>query len=1116
MYKYQINQFTPSITIGDGVSHSLFYTQRLLLELGIESVIFSDQIDERLHESVKHIDTYRDCESNILIYHHSIGHKNHDLIMSFKDKKILVYHNITPAHFFPNAKNLFDACTLGRMQAQSSKNFFVASYTDSDYNTKELLSFGYRQVETIPILKDFHGLDLSSFHAKISNQNENTYNILHVGRIVSNKAQHELINIVYGMLQLGVYDVKLFLVGGISELAYENYLRRLVDNLSLSQNIEFCGKVDDDTLIGYYKNCDLFLTLSNHEGFCIPLVEAMLFDVPVLAYAAGGINTTIPKCSILHQKSTDAIVEKILDIKNNPLTRYDMVLEQRNHLKQFFKHSVLSKFVDFLNRYLDLNISFEVNDKATTNSSFVIEGPFDSSYSLSIVNQNLALELSKQKNVCLYSTEGFGDFRPNEKYLSSHPKIKSLICSSGDDIDVTIRNLYPPRTNAMRGIHKIMGPYGWEESKFPQEYVRQFNSRLTVIACMSNYVKNLLQNNGVKIPIVVTGLGVENILMIEPQKLDFELPGGKKLLHISSCFPRKGADVLLKAFDKLCTDYDDLVLIIKTFPNPHNNIIDMIIYSGYLSTQVLSEGVMLYEKIDKKILLINKDLEQHHINYLYSNCDIFVAPTRGEGFGLPQAEAMLFGIPVVTTNYSGQTDFCSDDTAWLVDFEFDYAKTHMELHNSLWVEPCIDSLMANLQYLIETPREIYMHKIVKARNNILANFTWSDVVSKLENALAQYGQNIEKEIKIGIISTFDSKCGIAEYAKYLICKFNQDNLTIFSDTNSEAIGYNKANIVRCWESGDNTSENLDALIREIETKSISSLIVQYNFSFFSLSNLAKLISFCNSQSVDIYLFIHSVKDVYVENRIVKSFREIAPSLKLITAIFVHSLNDINYLKDMDIYKNTYLFDHGFNANLLNCENKIDTCNAEDYQLVVSTFGFLLPHKGVMELVKAVEILYDRGFVIKLILLNSIHPAPISQVEQNKLHTYILKSKIRNNIYFDSEYLEDTQIISILEQSDIVVFPYQNTQESSSAAARFGLMSLRPVLTTPLEIFDDIKNITYQTKGFDPVDIANAIIDISQAEHDSKKQHEVINNNSWDKISLKLYNMIYSKYWELKT
>jgi len=344
-----IHQFTPSITVGDGVSNALFFTQKILKDLGFESKIFANHIDDRLANKVEHIDNYQQDKDHLLLYHHSIGHEHHDKILSFVDKKILVYHNITPSHFFSSNPHLQWACDNGRNQLSSSPDYFIAAYADSPYNAKELTSLGYKNVATIPLLFSIDDKKNAPFNEDIVKIHQNTYNIITVGRIVSNKAQNEVINTLFYLKEhYKLKNIKLFLCGGVSEPDYDAYLKELVKNLSLEDSVLFTGKISDEDLQAYYKSANLFLTLSNHEGFCIPLVEAMLQDVPTLAYNVGGIGSTVPPSSLLNFKSPSFVASKIFEIKNNAHLKHGMVKAQKEHLKNFSYDSIVSSFISFL------------------------------------------------------------------------------------------------------------------------------------------------------------------------------------------------------------------------------------------------------------------------------------------------------------------------------------------------------------------------------------------------------------------------------------------------------------------------------------------------------------------------------------------------------------------------------------------------------------------------------------------------------------------------------------------------------------------------------------------------------------------------------------------------
>ncbi|MCK9474027.1 glycosyltransferase [Sulfurimonas sp.] len=883
-----IHQFTPSIVTGDGVSSALFFTQKVLKELGFDSEIFANHIDSHLVKQVKHIDDYPQSKNQLLLYHHSIGHKQHEKIMNFLDEKVLVYHNITPSFFFASNPNLKKICDLGREQLASSVHHFSAAYTDSGYNAKELSHFGYKNITILPILADIKSKKKITHDEAIVRQNANTYNILTVGRVVSNKCQHELINTLFYLKQNGIKNLKLFIVGKASQSDYEEYLKELTKNLELQNEVVFTGKVSDEELASYYKSADIFITLSNHEGFCIPLVEAMMYDTPTLAFNAGGIATTVPSLSLLDFKSPPFVASRILKIKNNSFLRHEMVLSQKKKLENFSYQNIKLALADFLSLVITDKVkqSYHYNDKQVTN--YRIEGPFDSTYSLAIVNQQIALSLAKNDfPVSLYSTEGYGDFQPNEEFLEQNSAIDKLYKTELDSVDATLRNLYPPRTNAMLGSHKIIGPYGWEESEFLPEFVWQFNSRLTLLFCMSNYVKNLMANSGVKIPLVVTGLGVDHILDTKSAPLSFELPSGFRLLHISSAFARKGIDVLLSAFDEIIKSRQNISLIIKTFPNPHNNTKELLEEFGFSITKNIEQGVYLYTKNSHEILLINKDLEQCLINYLYENSDAFVAPTRGEGFGMPMAEAMLFELPVIVTAYGGHSDFCSNNTAWLIDFKFTLANTHMNLPNSLWAEPSLSSLIEQIELLLDMPKEKIVSKLKYAKEFISSNYSWQKVAQTIQNSLNNYDTFEKQEPNIGLIAISDTNSPIANYLEQLLEKFNKTNLTVFADLADTTLKEDK---------------NLESLKEKIIQRNINSIIIQYDASFFSLSTLGELLTFCTQNNIQTYLFIHSIKDA-------KTLLGLSKELQSVTRIMVQAIEHLNTLKEFGIYQNSSLFKH---------------------------------------------------------------------------------------------------------------------------------------------------------------------------------------------------------------
>lgn len=347
---HTIHQFTPSIAVGDGVSNGLLYTQKLLKELNFNSNIYiaREHVDKDFQNDVYHIDEYEPSKTQILLYHHSIGHEYHEKIMDFSDKLVMVYHNITPAHFFKKNVYVRDLCIKGREQLANSAKYFAASIGDSDYNCKELRYYNYPNPTTLPLLLDFDKQTTAQLNQSLIQKYQDTYNIIFIGRVVSNKAQHKLIDLAYALKQKGIKDFKIHIIGGASEPLYMNFLHQYRKDLDLLDEVNIAGKVTDEDLITYYNIADLYLSLSNHEGFGMPLVEAAKFDIPVLAYDIGGISSTVTDLGLLKNKSTSFVLDKIIKLQNDELFKKTLIQEQQKRLETFASKNIKTQLSKFL------------------------------------------------------------------------------------------------------------------------------------------------------------------------------------------------------------------------------------------------------------------------------------------------------------------------------------------------------------------------------------------------------------------------------------------------------------------------------------------------------------------------------------------------------------------------------------------------------------------------------------------------------------------------------------------------------------------------------------------------------------------------------------------------
>ncbi|MGH9898944.1 MAG: glycosyltransferase family 4 protein, partial [Pyrinomonadaceae bacterium] len=308
---------------------------------------------------------------------------------------------------------------------------------------------------------------------------------------------------------------------------------------------------------------------------------------------------------------------------------------------------------------------------------------------------------------------------------------------------------------------------------------------------MSKFIKKVLIDAGVSIPIRVCGNGCDHILREERKEYEDKLGKSFRFLHVSSCFPRKGVDVLLRAYFEEFTSQDDVTLVIKTFPNIHNDIENQI------------KELKKTHRNAPDIKLINKDLSTGYIVDIYKKCHALVAPSRGEGFGLPMAEAMLFGLPVITTGFGGQSDFCTEETAWTVGFRFEKARSHLSCFNSVWAEPDAVDLARIMREVYEMPKEAAQTKLKKAKSIIEREFTWEKTASRVEAVVANITNRKPFEqsgIKLGWVSSWNSKCGIAVYSKHLLDHLSGAcDLKILASRNDGLVRADENNVERCWD-----------------------------------------------------------------------------------------------------------------------------------------------------------------------------------------------------------------------------------------------------------------------------------------------------------------------------
>lgn len=352
----KVLQILPTLSLGDGVSNDCRAIKRALKSRGYHTEIYAENMDHRLpaNEVMSVHKLPRILKDDIVLYHLSTGTRLNDQILKLDGKKIIRYHNITPPQFFKGYSEVaYSLCQKGYEGAANIAKASKYLLADSNYNKEDMLKMGFRgDGEVAPILipfKDYEqnaNNDILSFYKHMPGTN-----LVFVGRLAPNKKQERLIEIYYYYKKYFDPDARLFLVGsGNGMELYEQQLRAYTKKLGLS-NIYFTGHVRFDEILAYYQLADVFLCMSEHEGFCIPLVEAMYFNKPIVALNTSAVGETLGGSGILLEKYNPLETAGIINKVQDDCQLKEMVLaNQKERLKVFEPDRVLEIIIRYIQK----------------------------------------------------------------------------------------------------------------------------------------------------------------------------------------------------------------------------------------------------------------------------------------------------------------------------------------------------------------------------------------------------------------------------------------------------------------------------------------------------------------------------------------------------------------------------------------------------------------------------------------------------------------------------------------------------------------------------------------------------------------------------------------------
>ena len=352
----KIIQMLPSLAFGDAVSNDALAIREVLSRMGYETRIYAENIQYKLQGQAR---AYRRMErtrkSDVVLYHHSIGA---DMAFDFEKlscRKVMIYHNITPPEFFDGYDNRSKRLMVyGQATTKCLADKVDYCLADSEYNKQELRAMGYTcPIDVRPILIPFSDYEQEPDAATLRQYRDGVTNILFVGRIAPNKKFEDVIRAFCYYKTQKNPNSRLILVGNSAGMEKYSYkLKNYVDELKLA-DVVFTGSIPFDEILAYYHLADLFLCMSEHEGFCVPLVEAMFFGVPIVAYASTAIPSTLGGSGALAKEKDPVFVGELMHrILSDEQLKAQLIAGQKERLKDFSYEKISAQLIAYLQTFL--------------------------------------------------------------------------------------------------------------------------------------------------------------------------------------------------------------------------------------------------------------------------------------------------------------------------------------------------------------------------------------------------------------------------------------------------------------------------------------------------------------------------------------------------------------------------------------------------------------------------------------------------------------------------------------------------------------------------------------------------------------------------------------------
>ncbi len=1056
----QVHQFHSGSGVADAITNAMLLTRTLLRGLGYASEIFVAHRAPELASELRLLDELPPHDEYVLIVRHSMGHDSFDQILALPAPKILIYHNITPPDLLNRHPMLAAYAALGRRQLAALRGQVHAALADSEYNAIELRQLGFEPVRACTLLFDIDVM-LSRAASVPAQRGSAVFTILFVGRICQSKAQLELIGAYNAFRTRHHAPARLVLVGRDDRDAYADAVRRAIACSAQPDEIILTGLIDDDTRNTWYASSDLYVSLSRHEGFGVPLVEAMAHGVPVLARASGAIPYTLAddEAYLAEDAGAPEIGARLADLARAPQRRAARAATQHASLARFALPPQTAILAGALLRAgAALPSDPRTRAALAANLRFAVTGHVNTSYSLAAINRNLALSLEAAcpGRVRLIPVEGVFTTELSASPAADAAPIAALAARAAPLTapELIISQHFPVHVPPRAAGQIRLAMVFWEESRLPAETIATLQEGFDGVVAPSRFVARALQESSLRLPVRVipppASLAAFRARPPVPRPTDAPLT----FLHVSSCFPRKGADILLRAWAASFSAASPVRLLIKSFANPHNTMEADITALREANPDLAP------------ITLIEQDLDEAAMAALYAQADVMVLPTRGEGYNLPAAEALAAGLRLIVTGAGGHMDFCTrdDPRIRLLAYRHALSGSHLATPQSLWLEPDEADLACALREACARG-----HAPVMADPEV-ASGGGPDTVAE---EFTGFGLDLLLRpsaggLRVAWVSSWGQRCGIAEYSRLLLGALEPQpglEMTVLCDERTPAYDPVPGSLahIPCWRTGDAAGPDLLSAIARLDADAV---VLQHQPGLMGWGRLAETVREIAGQNRVVSVTLHNTRTLL---DLVEAERAaVLDGLAAADRVIVHTRADLDRLAGLGL-SDIALFAHCVRTPRAPSPPRPLT---ETDDVVIGCYGFFLPGKGIDVLAAASVLLRETWPGMQLRLVNAAYGGAESDDEIAR--TREIAAPLGQAAHFHTGFLPQDQSQALLASCDIIVLPHQHSKEAFSGALCTALTASVPTLVNDIRLFDEADDAVWRIDASDPARLAAEI------------------------------------------